>query len=66
MLTMQEILLGRGSWTESSKVIGEPKYSATWLAVGFMVISFRVVFVSHSGSESFLVVRTLLSKDGRQ
>ena len=61
---MQEILLGKGTWVESSRVS-----PATWLTVsGFMVMGLvsGLSLADHSDSESFLVVHTLFSQDGCQ
>ena len=70
MLTKQEILLGRGTRVESSRV-REPRGAA--LPHGLAVLSFMVMglvsrlsLANHSGSESFLVVHTLFSQDGCQ
>ena len=63
VLTKQEILLGKGTGVESSRV-REP---APWLIVsGFMVMGLVSGWslASHSNSESFLVVHTSLSQDG--
>ena len=61
MLTKQEILLGKqeGEGTQEN-------CSAMWLAVlGFMVMGLvsRLSLVSHSDSESFLVVHVSFSQD---
>ena len=70
MLTKQEILLGRGTQAESSKVKGTQEIcSAMWLAVlGFMVTALvsRLSLASYSDSESFLVVYALLNQSGCQ
>ena len=68
MLTKQEILLGKGTRVESSRV-KEPRRtcSAAWLAVsGFMVMGLVSGWslTSHSNPESFLVAHALLSQDG--
>ena len=70
MLTKQEILLGKGTRVESSRV-WEPRRTALprWLAVsGFMAMGLvsRLSLANHSDSESFLVVQTLFSQDGCQ
>ena len=59
MLTKQEILLGKGTRVESSRV-REPRSTALWLAVsGFMVMELvsRLSLANHSDSESFMVVQ---------
>ena len=68
MLTKQEILLGKGTRGESSRV-REPRRTALspWLAMsGFMVIRLvsRWSLANHSNSESFLVAHSSLSQDG--
>ena len=66
MLTKQEILLGKGTRVESSRV-REPRRTATWLTVsGFMVMGLVSGWslANHSNSESFLVAYTSLSQDG--
>ena len=60
VLTKQEILLGKGTGVESSRV-KEPRRIALPLAH-----SFQVVFSQSSDSESFLVVHALFSQDGCQ
>ena len=70
MLTKQEILLGRGTRVEGSRV-REPRGTALphGLSVsGFMVMGlvYRLSLANHFGSESFLVVHTLFSQDGCQ
>ena len=64
MLTKQEILLGKGTWAESSRV-REPRRPALPVS-GFMVMGLvsRLSLANHSNSESFLVVHTSLSQDG--
>ena len=69
VLTKQEILLGKGTRVESSRVREgtQESYSAGWLLVsGFMVMGLvsGVSLASHSDSESFLVVHALLSQEG--
>ena len=68
MLTVQEILLGKGRPGKEQQGEGtQEDRSATWLA-GFMVmglVSGRSL-ASHSDSESFLVVHALFSQDGCQ
>ena len=69
MLTKQEILLGKGTWVESSRVRTQEDCSAVWLAVsGFMVMRLvsRLSLANYSDSESFLVVHALFSQDGCQ
>ena len=67
MLTKQEILLGKGTRVESSRV-REPRRTALPLlaVLGFMVMGLvsRWSLANHSNSESFLVVHALLSQDG--
>ena len=70
VLTKQEILLGKGSQTESRRV-REPRRTALpqWLTVlSFMVVGLvsRLSLANHSDSESFLVVQALFSQDGCQ
>ena len=62
MLTKQEILLGKGTRVESSRV-REPR-----TALGFMVMELvsGLSLVNCSDSESLLVVHTLFSQDGCQ
>ena len=69
-LTKQEILLGKGTRVESSRV-REPRRTAfaTWLAVlGFMTVELvsRLSLASRSDSGSFLVAGASLSQDGFQ
>ena len=67
MLTKQEILLGKGTRVESSRV-REPRRTVLPLltVLGFMVMGLvsRWSLANHSNSESFLVVHALLSQDG--
>ena len=68
MLTRQEILLGKDSRVESSRV-REPRRTALPLAVSdFMMMGFisRLSLANCSDSESFLVVHALFSQDGCQ
>ena len=69
MLTKQEILLGKGTWMESSRV-REPRRTALphGSHLGFMVMGLvsGLSLVNHSDSESFLVVQALFSQDGCQ
>ena len=69
-LKRQEILLGKSTWAESSRV-REPRRIA--LSHGFAVSGFMVMVLvselslaNYSDSESFLVVHALFSKDGCQ
>ena len=67
VLTKQDILLGKGTWVESSRV-REPRRTALLhgSVSGFMVMGLvsRWSLANHSNSESFLVVHALLSQDG--
>ena len=67
LLTKQEILLGKGTRVESSRV-REPRRTALLCSSQSRFygdgISFRLVFGHHSNSESFLVVHASLSLDG--
>ena len=68
MVTKQEILLGKGTWVESSRV-REPRRTAlprgSWLAVsGFMVMG--LVSELSLANQSFLVVYAFFSQDGCQ
>ena len=70
MLTKQEILLGKGTRMESSRV-REPRRTALphgSQSPGFMVMGLvsGLSLANHSDSESFLVVHTLFSQDGCQ
>ena len=74
LLTKQEILLGKGTRVESSRV-RKPRRTALPVSttavarsLGFYGdgISFLVVFSQSSDSESFLVVHALFSQDGCQ
>ena len=59
MLTKQEILLGKGTLVESSRVREPKNCSAVWLPVlGFMMMGLVSGWslANHSNSESFLVV----------
>ena len=64
MLTKQEILLGKGTRVESSRV-REPRRTAL---PRFMVMGLvsRLSLANHSDSESFLAVHALFSQDGCQ
>ena len=64
VLTKQEILLGKGTWVENSRV-REPRRTALTVS-GFMVMGLvsRWYLANHSNSESFLVAHALLSQDG--
>ena len=70
VLTKQEILLGKGTLVESSRVREPRRTAATWLAVSsFMVMGLvsRSSLANHSESESFLVVQALFSQmDARE
>ena len=64
MLSKQEILLGKGTRVESSRV-REP----VWLTMsGFMVMELvsGLSLANHSDSASFLVVHALFNLDGCQ
>ena len=67
VLTKQEILLGKGTWVESSRV-REPRKTALPHGLGFMVMGLvsGLSLANHSDSESFLVVHALFSQDGCQ
>ena len=72
VLIKQEILLGKGTWVESSRV-REPRRTAlprgSWLTVsGFMVMELvsGLSLANHSDSEFFLVENALFSQDGCQ
>ena len=67
VLTKQEVLLGKGTWVESSRVKTQENSSAVWLAVsGFMAMGLVSGWslANHSNSESFLVAHASLSQDG--
>ena len=69
MLTKQEILLGKGTQVESSRVREPRRTAVKWLAFsGFMVMGFvsGLSLPNHFDSESFLVVHALFSQDGCQ
>ena len=68
MLTKQEILLGKGTWVESSRVREPRNSSVTWLTVLDVMVMGLVsgVFSQSYDSESFLVVHALFSQDGCQ
>ena len=67
VLTKQEIILGKGTRVESSRV-REPRRTALLRGSvsGFMVMGLVSVWslANHSNSESFLVAHTSLSQDG--
>ena len=70
MLTKQGVLLGSGTWMESSR-IREPQRPALPCGSqsrGFMVMGLvsGLSLVNHCDSESFLVVHALFSQDGCQ
>ena len=67
MLIKQEILLGKGTRVETSRVREPRRTAVTWLAVsGFMVMGLVSGWslANHSNSESFLVAHASLSQDG--
>ena len=69
MLTKQEILLGKGTQVESSRVRAPRRTSLPWLKVlDFMVMGLvsRLCLANHSDSEFILVVHALFSQDGCQ
>ena len=65
VLTKQEILLGKGTRVESSRV-REPRRTALPHGLGFMVMGLVSGWslANHSNSESFLVAYASLSQDG--
>ena len=69
VLTKQEILLGKGTRVESSRV-REPRRTAlssdSQSRVMVMGLVSRLSLANHSESESFLVVHALFSQDGCQ
>ena len=69
MLTKQEILLGKGTRVESSRV-REPRRTALpcGSVLGFMVMGLvsGLYLANRSDSESFLMVHALFSQDGCQ
>ena len=69
LLTKQEILLGKGTRVESSRV-REPRRTVLPLltVLGFTVMGLLSwwALANHSDSESFLGVHTLFSQDGCQ
>ena len=67
MLTKQEILLGKDSRVESSRV-REPRIALPLAVSGFMMMGLvsRLSLTNHSDSGSFLVVHALFSLDGCQ
>ena len=65
MLTKQEILLGRDTWVESSRV-REPRRTALPHALMVIGLVSRSSLANHSDSQSFLVVHASLSQDGCQ
>ena len=76
VLRKQEVLLERGAWAESRRVreprgTQEPRTELlchVTCSLGFYGdgVTFSVVSAHHSDSQSFLVVRALLSQDGCQ
>ena len=68
MLTKQEILMGKGTQVESSRV-REPRRTALPRGSGFMVMGLvsGLSLANHSDSESFLVVQPCSAKmDARE
>ena len=63
MLTKQEILLGKGTRVESSRV-REPRRTALPHGLGFMVMGLVSGWSLANHSESFLVAHALLKQDG--
>ena len=63
MLTKQEILLGKGTWVESSRV-REPRRTARPRGSQSMGLVSGWSLANHSNSESFLVALASLSQDG--
>ena len=68
VLTKQEILLGKGTWVESSRVRERRRTtllrgSQSWVFMVMGLVS-GWSLANHSNSESFLVVHALLSQDG--
>ena len=67
MLAKQEILLGKGTRVESTRV-REPRRTALWWfeVLGFMVMGLVSGWslANRSNSESFLVAHASLSQDG--
>ena len=67
VLTKQEILLGKGTRVESSRVREPRRTALPWLTVSdFMVMGLVSGWslANHSNSESFLVAHASLSQDG--
>ena len=64
---MAKILLGKGTWVESSRV-REPRRTALPHGSVFMVMGFvsGLSLANHSDSESFLVAHALFRQDGCQ
>ena len=67
VLTKQEILLGKGTWVESSRV-REPRRTALPHGSVFMVMGLvsGLSLANHSDSESFLVVPCSAKMDARE
>ena len=65
VLTKQEILLGRDTWVESSRV-REPRRTALPHALMVIGLVSKLSLANHSDSQSFLVVHASLSQDGCQ
>ena len=69
MLTKQEMLLGKGTWVESSRV-REPRRTSlpcgSHVVSGFMVMELvsGSSLANHPNSESFVVRHASLSQDG--
>ena len=61
-MTKQEILLGKGTRVESSRV-REPRRTAHSLRFMVMGLVSRLSLANHSDSESFLVVHALFNQD---
>ena len=64
MLAKQEILLGKGTQVERSRV-GEPRRTALPCFMVMGLVSW-LSLANHSDSESFLVVHALFSQEGCQ
>ena len=66
MLTKQEILWGKGAWTEQQGKGTQENFSATWLTASkFMVMGLvsELSLASHSESGYFLVAHASLNQD---
>ena len=64
-LAKQEILLGKGTQVESSRV-REPRRTALPHALMVIGLVSKLSLANHSDSQSFLVVHASLSQDGCQ